>query len=783
MPEIRVLSSEMLVRSAFAVGLALSPTAVGEAPITPERCATVYDQTQPDLTAIHPLLADSLTDYEKLDYGEIGVTPHIQILDGAGANNITDNESLAIYADDTAYACEWPDGNSLVISIVRFTRDESKANNGSVAKLDVRETGPIDYDISDQTIEDAKVQLGQDLRNPADSYQEDLANFLDAIKPQAPANNPVPNPAPNPNDVWPQPEYSQETPRKIDWAKVLKIGGIASLAVGLCVLGYRVKRTYDTNVFRREVEAEINEVIHGVLTLSDTDAGKIYATNNQLDLPIPNTTSAEDPGLKNLRGEWEDLSGLVDDLRAIGDQIKKSGSSWSTQTVQNLAALQANYREIVDKSLPKEQQEYLEARSAAINAIATVGDRATQVNTLLGQMETDIKNLAESGWDVATLQKEWAAFSKSDAGADSAMSKEHLIDASNKIDAFLPQLVDLSAQIQTAESTLAANQSRHQKRDDTLMQYTQTAETETALMVELNQRFHASCIEQIQPIKDAVASLTDDLHRKQAEISLRVDAKSFDDLRQTATLTSEYNAIEISLAAKRKELTNIVTKLESLVELLPATLADTRQSYQASRTDVHAWGTDIDDDLVTRIDTADQGFANIEAGLNESRPAYFAIENDLSETTSSVNTLLQRAQSQRDEANGLRSDITTGNTSVQSELSSLNSYVSGHRDASHISVNITARSFGTSGRRAELRQTLAAQQELRDEIAATLRKAKQAVAEAEAERRRQAEELARQERARQAAQAAEAARDAARQSASRNTGNVGGGSSHNTGNL
>ena len=762
--------SERLRNTTLALALVFAPSAAGEAPATEERCATVYDQTQTNPNTIDPLLADSLT-----LFGDKGVTTHIQILDGAAANNITDNDSLAEHVDDIVYKCEWQDGNSVVLSLVRFTREESKANNGSVAKFDVRETGPIDGKISNSAIDDANIQLGQDLRNPADSYQEDLAKFLKAINP------PITNSSPN--DTTPQPETNQETHEATDWANVFKNGSLGLLAigglVGLGFVGYRGKEAYEANVFRRNVEADITKVISGILTLSDTEAGNIYATGNQLDIPKPNTTANEDPGLEGLRSERADLDGLVEQLRAIRDQIKQEGSAWRTSTLQNLAALQASYEQLVNESLPKEQSEYLAARNAAVRAIETVGDRATQVNTLLEQLRADIDTLEKSGWDVSTLNKERGRFSEADGAADSAIGREHLLDASNKIDGFLPQLIDLSAQVQTAETTLAANQVRHLKRDETLDKYTKTATQETALLEDLSLRFHSSCIDKVEPIKDAVAGLSDQLHRKQAELSLHVEAKSFDGLRRTATLTNEYSSIEISLAAKRKELNDIVTKLEGLVELLPETLANTRQSYLASRGEVQEWGTDIDEDLVDSIVDADRAFANIEAGLDETRPAYFAIEENLSETTARVEAMMQQANVQRQQANELRSIITNGNDSVKSELSRLRSYISGHPDARGVSANIEARSFSTDGTRATLRQTLDMQDKLRKEIDDKLDDAKAAVAAAEAERRRKAEaERARQQRARDEAEAAER-----RAAASRNTGDVGRGPSHRTGNL
>lgn len=743
-------------------------------------CATVYDETRPNHNEIDPKLAPQIG-----ALAARGVTVHVQIWDGATAHGVNTNESLKQVIDTTVATCEWPDDNSLALTFVRYTKDESRAAKDSVGKLDVRENGPIDQQISDTQINTAKATLAVALRDPKEAEQADIADFLAKI---APAQSKQP-------EQTVQKSSSNEFDWSILWWGAAGLGAIVAIATG----ALRGKRIIDSRRTKSATLLDISHTVDELLQVKTGEVGSLYSSGNPLDIDWGDNplTARDDPGLERMLTEKQDLDTIIESLRELRVMLGALAKPWSGATLEQIHNIGDSVRLLLGK-VPLQKKQYLEARTLAIEAIGSAPKTVGTLTTLLANFEVKIDTLEKAGWDVSSLRKSWGKYSESSGGVQIAMGKQHLIAASNQAKDIMTSLSRELTSASAAEETFTSNATRNETRSGVVKKYKQDLATDQATLASLRERFDVSCTERIGALQRKAESLTSDLERQQAELSVAVEEKSFKALDEVAQKTESFTGAQVVLERHRQELADTIAHLEKLAEELPGDVSESELAYRTDSETVRSWGHDIDGSLMSDLDHIERDFEELNTGLGKKQPAYFDLESSFGEATTKASRLMQAAREQHTEAEGLRQNITRGNAVIEDELNELRRYVTSNSDASHISLDISLRQFSAVGSRGDLRKEYDAQRELRQRIEHRLAEAKRVVREAEAERervrlaaiaaeeaerRREQEELDRQRRHEE--DLIRQREEASRPSSSHNTSDIGGdsGPSHNTSDL
>lgn len=745
---------------------------------TDRTCAQVYDETRPSPTEIDPKLAAQI--------GKLagqGVTVHIQIWDGAKAHGIDTDPSLENAVEDRVSTCAWKDDSSIVLTFVRYTKDESdKTPNKSVGKLNVRKKGPIDSQISSKAVNDAKPRLSADIKDPSEPIQADIATYIATI---TSLHNP-------------QPEQIGQKPtsNEFDWSKL----GLAVLAIGAVGVGIaggvRGKRIHDSYKTRQNTVSEIFEAIDGLLTVKDGEIGTVYKSGNPLDIDWGENplTERDDPGLESMLKEKSDLDTLIEELRKQRNSLAALAKPWSGATIEKIEQVRNSVTRLLGQ-IPSQKNEYLEARAATIEAIASAPNAAQSLATSLKNFDAQIDNLEQAGWDVSTLRASRDKSSEAIGGVTIAMNKKHFIAASNQAKEIAASLRATAEIANSAETTFTENTTRHKTRATILDKFNKSTEDDQIMLGSLQERFDTSCTEHIGSLQKDANKLTAALANVQAELTLVVAEKSFKALDEVAQKTGGFTSTQVALEQKRKELAETIALLEKLAKELPDDVSAAKQLYEENQDEAKAWNRDVDEEVIAQLTIVGANFEKIQAGLQRKKPAYFDLKSAFDETNTRVDSLIQTAREHHEEADRLRSDISAGNADAEDELAELRRYVNNHDDASDVSTDIDLESFSTAGSRKELQEELKKQTELRDRIARKMKDAKRAVREAEEERERlrlAAIAAAEAEHRRQQEEADRLRRDEEdrrrrQEEASRpshDTGDLGGSpASHNTGDL
>ncbi len=647
----------------------------------------------------------------------------------------------------------------------------------------VREKGSIDSQISNKTVNDAKPRLSADIKDPSEPIQADIAAYIATIT----------------SFHNPQSEQVGQKPtsNEFDWSKL----GLALLAIGAVVGvgiagGIRGKRMFDSYKTRQNTVSEIFEAIDGLLTVKDGEIGTVYKSGNPLDIDWGENplTGRDDPGLESMLKEKGDLDILIEELRKQRDSLAALAKPWSGATIEKIEEIRNSVTHLLGQ-IPSQKNEYLKARAAAIEAIASAPNAAQRLATSLENFDAQIDNLEQAGWDVSTLRASRGKYSEANGGVVVAMNKNHLIAASNQAKEITARIHDSLAIAQKAETTFADNTTRHKTRATILGQFNKSTEDDQVVLGSLRERFDTSCTERISSLQKEAKNLTSDLERVQAELTVVVAEKSFKALNEVAQKTDGFTSTQVALEQKRKELAETIALLEKLAKELPDDVSAAKQLYEENQDEAKAWNGDVDEEVIAQLTNMGANFEKLQAGLQRKQPAYFNLKSAFDETNTRVDSLIQTAREQHEEAERLRSDISAGNADAKDELAELRRYVNNHADASNVSTDIDLEEFSTAGSRKELQEKFKKQTALRERISRKMEETERAVREAEeererlrlaaiaaaeAERRRQQEEADRQRRD-------EEDRRRRQEEASRpshNTSDLGGSSaSHNTGDL
>lgn len=668
--------------------------------------------------------------------------------------------------------CKWPDENSLTLTFVRYTKDESVTANNKVGKLDVREQGPIDHQITDPQINTAKANLAVALRDQREPEQADLAAFLAAISPS--------------ESKQPEQVRNDAPPVDFDWSGI-RLSLLALVGTCASIAGImRGKKIYDSHKTKQATVLDIFQAIDGLLQVKDGEVGSVYTSGNPLDIDWGDSplTARDDPGLDSMLKEKADLDVIVVELRALRDGLEALAKPWSGATLEKIGETSRNAASLLIQ-VPKQTEQYLNARAAAIKDIRFAPDTAKKLTDTLANFEAQIDKLEQAGWDVSSLRTSLGTYSEANGGVAVSMSKQHFISASEQAKNILTNLEAEFFQATNAEETFASNATRHETRSKVVDQYIEKSASDRATLTSLQERFDTSCTERIGTLQHEVQIFTNDLERMQAELMVVVAEKSFKALDETAQKTDGFTSTQVALERKRGEVADTIAHLEMLAEQLPGDITSSEQAYVADRDTVHSWGHDVDDDVLAELKDIKQDFAKLQTGLQDKRPAYFDIESSFDKISAQSERLLQTARKQHAEAEELRSDITSGNANARKELEELHRYVRDNNDASHVSANIDLKTFSVSGSRKDLQKELEEQSKLRASIAHKLKEAEAAVRKAEAEREAErlaviaAAEAERRREQKEQRRPEEASRP------SHTTGDIGGGSSpsHNTSDL
>lgn len=255
-----------------AIGAAGITTALlvgmtGEASAQPNpQCETVYDETEQgdSSAALRQVIGE---------YAAAGVEVHVQIYQDLTDDGVANNTEAEGFADRLAQSCGWSNNNvNVLVSL-----------NPRAYVID--RNGRADRDISQSSVDNAEVSLGNDLRDGSTTFQNDAANLLERINPYDQDVAPAP--------VTPRPTVVEAPSEPLDIPVKEIAGGMAGLGL-VAAVGARLKRAHslkkgvtqelqngDSNQVQASLTSELFSAEELLRVLPDDDAPELRKYNQE----------------------------------------------------------------------------------------------------------------------------------------------------------------------------------------------------------------------------------------------------------------------------------------------------------------------------------------------------------------------------------------------------------------------------------------------------------------------------------------------------------------------
>lgn len=645
-------------KMAFGVGLAVTSIfGLGEgaaAQQVPERCETIYDETQFDTSS---LLREQIG-----VFADAGVNVHVQIVEdgldyGIDGYDIYDYddygaEDTSRFRENIEAQCNWR-GNRINIIF-----------DASTGIYDVQDFGKTENAIKNSTWDNAIAELEQDLSDAGIPVQVAIARFLESVNPYDQDNKPQ-----LPLDT-PSSEATQNTPSKqrdIPW-KALGAG-----TMGLLLAGVTGTRIYAGKKIARIVSDVTDEI-----TKSDQDISTVTVEKMISALGALNKDDAPE-----IIERWEaalQIAGQLNDVMAELQKVYKTEAKifgWpSIKNVEN-AASDAQSRAVSANQLTAELDHDLkmiqEARSVIDGSVITFGEK-------IDKLKTAKATLQQQGWNVDNYDTLIAEYELKLQAVLELRSDKYLFkplsiinESEALIDELTHSIVALPERLKVAENKLTRWLTAKTELERL------KASTITRLQI-LASNYNPSCLVNLE---DVESELTNVYAKLASTVSSLDDAigENSSETRKSAAVVESAEEHFVVLEKLQQQVNTLagtvetrIKKLEELKSTLPNTFASLKSQAATIAEYIEANNFDIDQStkaLLTKLQSDIALFGEPNQVFKSEKPSYLKLEQDLRTLVEDAEKLKQQAHNDKSEMDQLRISVTTLSESAETELNAL----------------------------------------------------------------------------------------------------------------